>query len=443
MYDLLKPVKLLKQSIYRELRYVLAHINLDIIAPFTWEYFCQSSLTKNSDGVSPRKIAGVLMSESGMCLGLSAFYAMYVQNPSGQSFIKFLKAKIKAPELHTAYFEKLLFTQLTPDKIEYKNIQELQDNTIRSLVQKAGLQHLTTIGICMGNSHLAHEIAFTTISRAGKQTEYELFDPNFGIFKTSNESVLKSKILELAIYYEFDKFSFQDLIRYSTNDIDWNSTQNNRPTPLIKACRDGNKAMVKFLLEEKGAKIDLADPNGWTPLTTAVSKDNVEMVKLLLKKGAKIDLADPKGFTPFTSAVFTGNIPMVKLLLEKGAKIDLVDSDGWTPLTNATSKGNIAMVKLLLKEGANANLLDRKGLTPLIVAVTKGDIAMVKLLLKEGANANLPDGKGFTPMVMASYFNHTSIVELLQQALQPKQASWVERFAQSIGHSLTSVWQME
>jgi len=437
MYDISKPVKLIKQCIYNRLKYVLVCINFRIITPFTWEHFKQSSLTDSWHGFSPRKIGGVLMNHAGMCYGLCAFYALHIQNPDGQSFIKSLEAKMKAPELHTAYFEKLLFTHLTPDKREYKNIQELQDNTISSLLQNVGLQHSTTIGITISNSGGAgHEIAFTIASGADEQIEYELFDPNFGIFKTSNEYLLKAKILELAIYYGYEKIAFNKFESLATEEVNWNLTENNRNTPLTAACLRENIAMVKFLLEEKGANIDLPDGNGYTALTMAVSKGNVAMVKLLLEKGANIDLPDGNGWTPVASAAIKGHVAVLKLLVEKGAKIDLPNPNGHTPLTTAVLNGNVAMVRLLLEKGAKIDLQNTNGYTPLTTAASNGNVAMVKLLLEKGANATMQDGKGYTPMAIASVNKHTSTVELLQQALQPN--PWVERFAQSIEYCLMS-----
>ncbi len=48
----------------------------------------------------------------------------------------------------------------------------------------------------------------------------------------------------------------------------------------------------------------------------------MDCVKALLEKGAKIDLADPEGVSPLITAVFNAHFDVAKYLIEKGANIN-------------------------------------------------------------------------------------------------------------------------
>ncbi|MCP1382700.1 ankyrin repeat domain-containing protein [Runella salmonicolor] len=64
-------------------------------------------------------------------------------------------------------------------------------------------------------------------------------------------------------------------------------------TPLTRACENGEILVVKHLLE-KGASPDLRDQWGYSPLSMAVFKDNLEIVKLLIS--FKANLRQPSSY---------------------------------------------------------------------------------------------------------------------------------------------------
>lgn len=57
-------------------------------------------------------------------------------------------------------------------------------------------------------------------------------------------------------------------------------------TLLHVAADYGQDAIIKLLLEEKGAQVNARDDNGFTPLANAVLEGHTKCVKLLLEKGA-------------------------------------------------------------------------------------------------------------------------------------------------------------
>ena len=92
-------------------------------------------------------------------------------------------------------------------------------------------------------------------------------------------------------------------------------------TPLTLACALENKAdalEISKLLIADGAKVDgVVDSGGEdpkTPLFAAVRQGNVELVRLLVEKGAKKDIVNIIGITPLTAAEEDGFSDIATLL---------------------------------------------------------------------------------------------------------------------------------
>ena len=130
-------------------------------------------------------------------------------------------------------------------------------------------------------------------------------------------------------------------------------------TPLILAARSGNAALVKFLvvnkkanfaatakdgttaliagaktpeivkfLAEKMPNVNGVDPDGNTVLHLCAETADEETVRKLLYYGAKEDLPNKKGETPILLAARAGNTDMVKRLLNMNVKVtkEIVDA---------------------------------------------------------------------------------------------------------------------
>ncbi|XP_072044256.1 uncharacterized protein [Amphiura filiformis] len=157
----------------------------------------------------------------------------------------------------------------------------------------------------------------------------------------------------------------------------------------------GSKEVCDLLLSS-GAKVDVTDEAGWTPLQHAVADDkySVEVVKSLIKAKSDVNKKYPDGHTLFTVGLGCDKREGLKDKLEAlktKADIELTGKDGLTPLLAAVSALDIEMTKLLLQFGANIHATDKDGLTPLLAAVSALDIEMTKLLLQFGANIHATD----------------------------------------------------
>ncbi len=183
---------------------------------------------------------------------------------------------------------------------------------------------------------------------------------------------------------------------------------------LSKAAEAGHVATVKLLLEAK------ADPNlilgnpketgSWTPFFHA---RNVESARLLLAAGAKVNVRDNQGYTPLHLFVREAPVELIALLLEHGANVHAVDDDGWTPLHRAALEAkDPAVLELLVQKGAPLDARSKQsvsatmwkgeeepewtvaaGSTALDVAVVAGREEAAAVLAKLGARQRTTKGK--------------------------------------------------
>jgi uncharacterized protein len=125
---------------------------------------------------------------------------------------------------------------------------------------------------------------------------------------------------------------------------------------LSQAAYEDSPMMARLLLR-LGADPDGGDYNDTvpfafvTPLGTAASRGNLDVVEVLLENGANPDAADPTGFTPLAHAASQGHADIVRALLAAGARTDVMTMTG-TALDLARSGGHEAVVRLLEQASA-------------------------------------------------------------------------------------------
>jgi ankyrin repeat protein len=126
---------------------------------------------------------------------------------------------------------------------------------------------------------------------------------------------------------------------------------------------------------------------GITPLSTAVSKNNVEAVNALVAAGANVNDADDNDFTPLMVAAGVDSLGAVTALIAAGADVNYMNSnDGFTALMSAVHRTHVSVVSALVAAGADVNYCNtRTNMSMLDYAVLNKSPIMLAILTKAGA----------------------------------------------------------
>jgi len=174
---------------------------------------------------------------------------------------------------------------------------------------------------------------------------------------------------------------------------------------------------VKRIISKPDFDVNCLSSFQSTPLGTACSRGNLDLVRHLLKNGASPNLKRSGGVTPIFDAVYIYEqaleiskslTPEYKvydysikdtifdLLIINGADIYHVDSLQTNLLMMASMYDRYYVVKKLLKKGFNINERSFYGITALMYAARTGNYKIVELLLKNGADIRCIDNDGRT-----------------------------------------------
>ncbi|HEY2844181.1 MAG TPA: ankyrin repeat domain-containing protein [Bryobacteraceae bacterium] len=175
-------------------------------------------------------------------------------------------------------------------------------------------------------------------------------------------------------------------------------------TAMLYATREGCFECVQAMVEGK-ADLNMADPEGVTPLINAIWNAHFDIASYLIKSGANVNKWDWWGRSPLYLAVDYNTLP-------HGGRPDSPSVDETTPLQ---------VIEQLLNSGANPNLQlkllppyrsigsDRGvdamltiGATPLLRAAKALDAPAIKLLLEHHAKIDLPNNQNITPLMAAA-----------------------------------------
>jgi ankyrin repeat protein len=176
---------------------------------------------------------------------------------------------------------------------------------------------------------------------------------------------------------------------------------------LIDAAGSRNVERVKALLDQ-GADVNARNGEA---LFRAVTRQRVEIAKLLIARGAKPTAQCGAGWTALHWAAPLGQTDLVDLILDTGALVD--PAAGPSPLHVAACHGQAQVVILLLGRGADARAPDSNGATPLHAAASEGSVLTIQLLIGAGADVNGRDASGRTPLFTAIRNNEKDAAVLL------------------------------
>jgi len=162
------------------------------------------------------------------------------------------------------------------------------------------------------------------------------------------------------------------------------------------------------LLLENGARTQIANLDGATPLHAACAGGHEEVVNLLIQYGAFLNAGDDEDDTPLHWAVREGQREIINILISSGAEINCANSDGETPLGLAMALESDDIVEGLLgmggkETGVPVNAV--KGANNMkAVDVDVMDTEMKGLSIVSGKEHCDIDEKGFSKQVAGSRF---------------------------------------
>ena len=122
------------------------------------------------------------------------------------------------------------------------------------------------------------------------------------------------------------------------------------------------------------ALVTLSAASGDFRLVNAVKNRDAQATRTLLAQHADVNVAEPDGATPLHWAAHWDDVAVADKLLAAGAKVDAANDYGVTPLSMAAQNGSAAMVERLLKAGANVEGALPTGETPLMIAARTGKV---------------------------------------------------------------------
>eukprot|EP01129_Flabellula_baltica_P000433 TRINITY_DN10446_c0_g1_i1.p1 TRINITY_DN10446_c0_g1~~TRINITY_DN10446_c0_g1_i1.p1 ORF type:complete len:381 (-),score=77.34 TRINITY_DN10446_c0_g1_i1:151-1293(-) len=126
-----------------------------------------------------------------------------------------------------------------------------------------------------------------------------------------------------------------------------------------------NQLEVLQFLVEKGANILVKDRWGEIPLLDSLRFKNSETSKYLGSLGSVIKDSEIELGILMCDAVSKNDEELLEIMIDAGVSPNVFDYNGRTPLHIAASSGNFKMTKYLVENGADPHPVDRNGNTPL------------------------------------------------------------------------------
>ncbi|OFZ26661.1 MAG: hypothetical protein A2381_16850 [Bdellovibrionales bacterium RIFOXYB1_FULL_37_110] len=196
----------------------------------------------------------------------------------------------------------------------------------------------------------------------------------------------------------YGKISYEAMEKIVNANGNINVVNNKGETPIFVQIRNGQKRLVDYLLEKK-ARVDLVNEFNENLINILINayldgkwerKNFLDMLEVLNHAGVSLD---NKSKVPFRDhdypvVVFAqrDDLEVLKLLLKLKVNFNRRSNNNSTPLMIALSKKNTGLVEFLIEQGADPNLGDGEDLNPLYLAIP--DIKMVQYLLDQGFKLN-------------------------------------------------------
>ncbi|MEO5998909.1 MAG: ankyrin repeat domain-containing protein [Chitinophagaceae bacterium] len=149
--------------------------------------------------------------------------------------------------------------------------------------------------------------------------------------------------------------------------------------------------VIKSLLDQKGNDVNKITHDARTYIFWAASRGNVEVVEYLISKGAKMNLEDSHGMTPIAFAANGGqtNPKLYEALVKAGADIKQKSQDGASLLLlGIANDKDFSFTNYLISKGLSLKDTDAAGNTAFNYVAKTGNIELMKSLIAKGVKYN-------------------------------------------------------
>ena len=171
---------------------------------------------------------------------------------------------------------------------------------------------------------------------------------------------------------------------------------------LMDCATDHGSIEIVELLFEKGIKV-----KGTNAIQIAISNENIDIVKVLVKNGAIIDSGEYEEFPPLHRLCLRVEYKMMQFLIDHGANVDVLGGEEYKEtllhIAAAAPFPSLDLAKFMIKNGANVNskcgtpwadVETEGGSTPLHFAIIDDNNEFAEMLINIGADLNIPNFKG-------------------------------------------------
>jgi ankyrin repeat protein len=186
------------------------------------------------------------------------------------------------------------------------------------------------------------------------------------------------------------------------------------PEELVRAVTIQRDSLIDLCL------IEHVDPNGRdaqgrTPLLIATSQQDWKTARRLVDAGAKVDLADKNGFTPLMAAAMHGNVAMFQLVLERSTHLhaEATSADGRDLLGLALDGENPEIIKTVTDRLPQMPQWQTSTRRALNAALQVGNKDQIRSLLRKHSTPPTPEGRNVPFLAYSIAGNNTSLLSTL------------------------------